>query len=571
MSRQLTIAGCVLLVLYLAMTAISFLFTPQFTGLARPTWGFFGIAIAAFVVSLFALKAVIRCPDDRRLLMGVLGFAVVFRLVLLMSHPIQEVDYYRYLWDGKVVSKGINPYQFSPQNVRNTHAATAPNTDLRHLATLAITSSEWQQILKRIHFGELTTVYPPVSQAVFGLATILTPENARLGTRITIMKAVFVAFDLATCILLMKLLSCVGVHRGFVVAYAWNPLVLKEIANSGHLDSIAICFCVASIWFIVRATQSARELHPTEPRTTQLALAAGFALAFAAGAKLFPIVLAPLCGWFLYRQTSTKATFTFVRTLLIGSAFLFTPWVLAPSPPEPAVTYDDNGDVFDSETVLATEPSKGISEFLSRWKINDFLFLIVYENLNVPMVGAPIEAWFVVTSHDTRWSMGVWLSGITGLPLDLNTFMVARAVTGFLFIAVVAIVLHDKSGSPHEFLEGVFLTLAWFWLTLPTQNPWYWLWALPFIPFAKSRVWYAMSGLVFIYYLRFWCKDYWPILPVFGTNYSGAHFFDFVIVWIEYAPWLLALALSRYGGVLRSLYSSSQSAENENDSSISAN
>jgi hypothetical protein len=85
--------------------------------------------------------------------------------------------------------------------------------------------------------------------------------------------------------------------------------------------------------------------------------------------------------------------------------------------------------------------------------------------------------------------------------------------------------------------------LAWFWLLSPTQNPWYWIWALPWVAFARSRAWLAVSGLTLIYYLRFWLNCHWPEEPVAGTGYRGTLFFDFVIAWLEFAPWFVWLAI----------------------------
>ena len=62
--------------------------------------------------------------------------------------------------------------------------------------------------------------------------------------------------------------------------------------------------------------------------------------------------------------------------------------------------------------------------------------------------------------------------------------------------------------------------------------------------FARSRVWLAMSGLVFLYYLRFWFIYHFPKDCVPGTPYFGQAFFDFVVSWFEYAPWYLCLAAS---------------------------
>ncbi len=90
-------------------------------------------------------------------------------------------------------------------------------------------------------------------------------------------------------------------------------------------------------------------------------------------------------------------------------------------------------------------------------------------------------------------------------------------------------------------LESAFLTLAWFWFLSPTLNPWYWTWVMPLLVFARSRVWQWMSGVVMLYYLRFWFIYQFPDTPLAGTPYAGAAFFDFVVTWLEFGPWLACL------------------------------
>ena len=101
----------------------------------------------------------------------------------------------------------------------------------------------------------------------------------------------------------------------------------------------------------------------------------------------------------------------------------------------------------------------------------------------------------------------------------------------------------ESSQLVHRFLRAAFLTLVWFWLLLPTQNPWYLTWALPLLPFAGHRAWLALSGLAFIYYLRFWMTAQFPS-PLLGTSYAGPEFFDYVVTWLEFAPWLVWLAMT---------------------------
>uniref|UniRef100_A0A7C2K086 Uncharacterized protein n=1 Tax=Schlesneria paludicola TaxID=360056 RepID=A0A7C2K086_9PLAN len=50
-----------------------------------------------------------------------------------------------------------------------------------------------------------------------------------------------------------------------------------------------------------------------------------------------------------------------------------------------------------------------------------------------------------------------------------------------------------------------------------------------------------MSGVCFVYYLRFWFGTAWPEARVGWTPYNGHQFFDYVAVWLEYTPWFALL------------------------------
>jgi len=118
-------------------------------------------------------------------------------------------------------------------------------------------------ILNRIHFGELPTIYPPVSQAAFALCAWLTPSAASLVTRLVLMKAWFVACDVLTLLVVIRLLRLSNRPIGLALAYAWCPLLLKEIANSGHLDSLAFLLTTLAAYFAAQArTPSPVKLDP---------------------------------------------------------------------------------------------------------------------------------------------------------------------------------------------------------------------------------------------------------------------------------------------------------------------
>jgi hypothetical protein len=129
-------------------------------------------------------------------------------------------------------------------------------------------------------------------------------------------------------------------------------------------------------------------------------------------------------------------------------------------------------------------------------------------------------------------------------------FVLTRVVTTavFLVIALGLAIRGMYQGDAAYWLEAGVLTIAWFWMLQPTQNPWYWTWAMPLLPFARSRAWLAVSGVVFIYYLRFWLTAHYKDALVPGTPWHGAHVFDYCVTWIEFAPVLLCLMVGCWRG-----------------------
>ena len=201
-----------------------------------------------------------------------------------------------------------------------------------------------------------------------------------------------------------------------------------------------------------------------------------------------------------------------------------------------------------SKLVPLQQADSGLKVFLSRWQMNDFFFMIIGENIS-PNRNHEEESnvWFVVVPQQTRHSLVKKVAGILDMPAQKVPFLLARLLTISIFLVIVMFQVFpkNKTASPENFLQAAFLILAWFWLLAPTQNPWYWIWAVPLLPFAKNRAWLMLAGLVFVYYLRFWLEEQPPQQRIWNTQFAGAHFFDYIVVWFEYLPWLISLLLYR--------------------------
>lgn len=534
--RQLLVLSLLLLALYASISVLSSQFAWGTRASRRPIVLFMGLMSGAFVLHLIALRIAVRLRRAARAGLLIVVAGLIYRLVLLPSHPIQEIDIYRYMWDGLVTANGISPYQFSPRDVLEFDGTPA-DSELRRLTELRDSSDSIRTTLSRIHFEHLTTIYPPVSQAVFAAAAVMSPQQAATRTRLIVTKAMLLVFDILTMLGLLKLLRHFRKPDGWLVVYAWSPLVLKEIANSGHLDTIAICL---SVWAI------AWWLEALNRRSLTRLLGAAAALGLGVGAKLYPIVFVPVIAVSTARRAGWKqvtlAAFVFTA-VSIGALWPMTGVhhdearlaTVSPGAQESASASGDTG----ARSKPSRATSNGLSAFMSAWRINDLVFSAIHKNLTVNS-----DAWFSVLPDHYRISLRRLFTQSGELSDRQAAFFAARLISGGGHLVIALLLAASAWHATDRRLPALlFLTVAWFWFLLPTLNPWYWMWAMPLLPFARCRTWLLMSGLVVVYYYRFWLKYHLMYGPVLGFDYSGVRFYDDIIVWLEYVPFLVVLCI----------------------------
>lgn len=523
----------------------------------RPVAAAVALLGAAFAVYLLSVFLAARCPLRRGQLAFLIGAAIAYRLILLPSIPIQEVDIYRYLWDGSVVCQGVNPFRYPPRVVAVARREQVRDERLARLVELRDSDPHLRTVLSRVHYADLPTVYPPVSQAVFAAAAWTTPERATVEQRMTVLKLWLAAFDLATLGLVILLLHLTQRPLGLCIVYAWCPLVLKEFSNSGHLDAIAVLLTTLAVWLAVRSLAKPYVAEGAGRRAGQRpafrnglgAVAASGVLALAVGAKLYPVWLVPLFAALVLQRLGWRwfwgAADVFLATALLVLWPLLPPLGVRGQPHTGAV---NSGQVQPgSVPATAADPGRGLKMFLTRWEMNDFLFMIALENVMPRDVRQDrAQPWFSVAPDSPRAALIDPLAARFAGDRWQASFFVVRVVSLLATIAVAVWCVRRSLRNPDAavWLESAFLILAWFWFLSPTLNPWYWTWVMPLLVFSRSRVWLWMSGVVLLYYLRFWFLYQFHDVPVAGTPYTGATFFDFVVTWFEFGPWLACLVFS---------------------------
>ncbi|MEM6797278.1 MAG: glycosyltransferase family 87 protein, partial [Acidobacteriota bacterium] len=181
------------------------------------------------------------------------------------SFMLYDNDVWRYLWDGRVVLGGVDTYRLSPAEIEEL----ADGGDARFEW---FEEEAWASLHPRIGYPGYRTIYPPLAQAVFALCAAVAPAS------VAFFKLLLLLFDVCTCLLLADLARRVRGRPELVLIYAWNPLVIKELIGSAHVDAILIFFLVLSAWLLERGR-------------SRLALAA---LGGAILIKLTPLLLIPL-------------------------------------------------------------------------------------------------------------------------------------------------------------------------------------------------------------------------------------------------------------------------------------
>ncbi len=553
-SRVVWITGLLLI----GLTAVLFWlaqFFPYGQHPDRPIVPVVCVSWVASVVALCALFFGLRVKNNLKSLMGyIVLVAILTRLILVFSNPILEVDFYRYLWDGIAANSGVAPYKYSPDAVLRS---TVDDPELKILQAVIQTNPSAHTIVSRVHFEQYTTLYPPVSQFVFRTTTALIPDDASVDVHIAGIKFVLVLFDLGVMVTLAWLLSIFNKHPAWLLAYAWNPLVLKEIANGGHLDSIAIFFMISGIavflWMASRwAGQAAENQHseddPEGPTSSDVTVrstsqssclaasaSSGFLMACGVGAKLFPIIFMPAMLVSLWARGRRVSASVFGAACLLGTVLAMWPMINPTNKPVAV-------EISESET--APDKTDGLAVFMTQWRMNDAIFSAIYQNVEYDW-GEYGPAWYVVVPNETRVK---WCQDLADVKLANGNpaYLVARLSTIALFGLSYLWILYRvwQTRSPDDLANLLFLTVGIFFYLQPTQNPWYWLWAMPLVCFAKNKGWLLVSLILFVYYVRFWFSEQEDSYQFLGRPYVGHDFFDHCIVWVEFALVLTILAIA---------------------------
>lgn len=418
--------GLLMCVLAVGFVFFSFYFSYDYEVKEMPIWrlvaGLVGIGLV-FVCLRGMVGKMARPTFGRPIAFtaGLFAIGLVLRLIMMASEPVLEDDYQRYLWDGALIVNGLNPYQFSPSEVL-TGQATPQHEDLREKAGF---------LVERINHPQLRTIYPVGAEAMFSLAHKFAPFS------LTAWRLIILLSELITFGLLLLMVRHVGRDEIWLVLYWWNPLVIKELINSAHMEAVLLPFLLAGVFAGMKG---------------RFFLASG-ALSLAASIKIWPALLLPLIWRRLiscnFRQVSWLVG-SVVFALLVGA---FIVWAFFTS---------------------GLNDSSGLVVYAQKWKTNSAFF---------PAFEAGVA----------------WLAALLKLDNGIVPYL-ARGAIGIGILMCLLRLLMLPVGSSHQLLSHLFIMSLLIFLFSPAQFPWYLLWVAPFLVFYPLWGLVLLVPLMAVYY-----------------------------------------------------------------------
>ena len=257
-------------------------------GVAREDFGlllmYYGISFGGFLYFL----------NRAAFSFGFLAFlALVFRLIFVVSIPELSNDFYRFIWDGRLLLEGFNPYLSFPLGFLQEE-----NAEVVHQgAQLAKGMGE----LNASHY----TVYPPLNQLCFFMAALVGSQSILVS--VLTLRMVMIAADIGVWWMGRKLLRYLGISERCIYFYLLNPFVILEFTGNLHFEGVMIFFLLWSIYLLL----------------TQKWVGSAVVLGLSVSVKLIPLLFLPL----FFKKLGLKQAIGYYLVTALIVLLLFAPFI----------------------------------------------------------------------------------------------------------------------------------------------------------------------------------------------------------------------------------------------------
>ncbi len=339
--------------------------------------------------------------------------AFIFRAVFLFSIPNLSQDFYRFIWDGRMILEGYNPYLFTVESFININKFPVYQAQELYLGMGELNAS---------HF----TNYPPLNQLFFALAALFAGKSI-LGS-VVVMRLLIITADFGTFYFGKKLLQDLNIPTSNIWWYILNPFIIIELTGNLHFEGVMIFFLVWSLYLLQRGKWQF----------------AAIIFALSISVKLIPLIFLPLfLQWFLNQNSSSRSSANNTNTL--------------------SLNHQKTG-LIGLKNLIMFYTLIGLFTLL--------LFLPFYSEVFITNYSKSVGLWF--GKFEFNASIYYIARAIGYLFRGYNEIAIIGKITPIVVLLfVLAISLFKNNRTSLSLISGMLLALSFYYFTATTVHPWY--------------------------------------------------------------------------------------------------
>ncbi|WP_394801748.1 mannosyltransferase [Tenacibaculum aquimarinum] len=226
------------------------------------------------------------------------GIAIIFRLIFLFATPNLSQDFYRFIWDGRMLFNGFNPYLYLPETFIQQRNFPIPEAQELYYGMGELNGSHY-------------TNYPPLNQLSFFIAALFAGKSIFWSA--VVLRLQIIIADIGILYFGSKLLKNLNLNPKKIFWYMLNPFVIIELTGNLHFEPVMLFFL---IWSLYKLQQ-------------QKWIFAGILLACSVTVKLIPLLFLPLFFQWFVKENKIKGIqklFGFYAIVITTSLLLFLPF-----------------------------------------------------------------------------------------------------------------------------------------------------------------------------------------------------------------------------------------------------
>lgn len=217
--------------------------------------------------------------------------SLILMAICFLHLPYLSNDYFRFLWDGEIMHLGINPYDFTPNQL---------------IQKLSFSDCYYLDLYAGM--GELSqsnySCYPTINQGYFYLSTLFSND---IATNIFILRLLIVVTIAVSAYYIEKLLIHFGFNVKRIFILLLNPLVLIECISNLHFELTMVAFVLMALYFLIK----------------DKLIISSILFAFAVHVKLIPLLILPfLLSYLGWRRAFRYYTLTGISIILLFLIFI---------------------------------------------------------------------------------------------------------------------------------------------------------------------------------------------------------------------------------------------------------